>query len=176
MLPSLSDAVTVRLWTPGLRSSADPFGTEPSQLAMPEPPSSSVQVKLAVMASRAVVPVTPTTASPSAGEEIVIEGGVTSTTGSPFGRFKRPIVSEKAPVNQTFASGPAVMPNGPLSMVGTSNSTIAPVGEMAPTALPSRSVNQTLPSGPRASPAGELFGVGSENRVTVPSIARRPIV
>src|SRR5262245_40588509 len=76
--------------------------------------------------------------------------------------------------NQTFPSGPAVIPIGKLK-VGVRNSVITPSGVILATWLRSCSVNQKLPSGPRVIEIGwqSEEGIGKAWRCaagTAPSI------
>jgi hypothetical protein len=59
-------------------------------------------------------------------------------------------------VNQTFPSGPAVIPRA-AAEVGSGNSLNWPPGVIRPIWLAWCSVNQTLPSGPLVIPRGELW-------------------
>ena len=53
-------------------------------------------------------------------------------------------------VNQRLPSGPAAIPSGAPSAVGTENSVSCPVGVIRPIWSAVLSVNQRLPSGPAA--------------------------
>ena len=55
-------------------------------------------------------------------------------------------------VNQSFPSGPAVIPRGSPPTVGTTNSVMAPAGVIRPILFPTNSVNHRFPSGPAAIP------------------------
>src|SRR5436853_224975 len=75
-------------------------------------------------------------------------------------------------VNQTFPSGPAVMPHGVLLAVGMGYSVKAPDVATFATLFPLYSVNQRLPSGPAAISCGMLLAVGTWYSVVSPTAAR----
>src|SRR5262249_19359973 len=62
----------------------------------------------------------------------------------------RPIWLAFASVNQRLPSGPAAIPTGRLSAVGTGNSVTAPAVVILPIWFASDSVHQTLPPRPAA--------------------------
>src|ERR1022692_3928704 len=82
-------------------------------------------------------------------------------------------------VNHRVPSGPLVIPQGLLSLVGTAHSLTSPVVEIRPIAARADSVNQRAPSGPKAIPlaygGGWAVGSGTLNAVTWPSKVMRPI-
>src|SRR5437667_344270 len=69
--------------------------------------------------------------------------------------------------NQRLPSGPAVMPNGWLELVGMAYSVMTPVGVILPILFPLLSVNQRLPSAPVARDRGNAPLLGTEYRVNV---------
>ena len=74
-LPAWSRAATVKSWSPMVSvGTGSPAGTVPSQVATPEPPSSSSH------AYAAGTSVCRSMAAPALGESMLIPGGVTSTT------------------------------------------------------------------------------------------------
>jgi hypothetical protein len=69
-----------------------------------------------------------------------------------------------------------MIPFGPDSGVGRSNSVMAPSKVMRPTLWPLDSVNHIAPSTPAATPIGVQVGLGSANSVIAPSVTdNRPI-
>src|SRR6266536_3482400 len=68
--------------------------------------------------------------------------------------MKQPILLLAISVNQTFPSGPAVIPRGSLPAEGRAYSAIVPSEEILAILLVRDSVNQRLPSGPKAMPDG----------------------
>ena len=88
------------------------------------------------------------------------------------GEATRPIALRPVSVNQTFPSGPAVMPSG-LLPVGRGNSVMMPVGVMrAILGDDGPTVNHMLPSGPAAMVTGNLPLV----RTAPPASATPPVV
>ena len=91
------------------------------------------------------------------------ENSVTAPAG-----VMRPMRLRWASENHTFPSGPATIPSGPASAVGTGNSVIAPDVAIRPILLPAFSQNHNAPSGAGVMPIGRLFGVGVSNSVKLP--------
>ena len=80
-------------------------------------------------------------------------------------------------VNQTFPSGPAVMPNGRMRLpAGSVNVVITPAVVMRPMRLLSPLVNHRFPSEPAVMSNGwSTASAGSVNVVTAPAVVMRPI-
>src|SRR5438034_1309319 len=77
--------------------------------------------------------------------------------GGMLARLTRPILFAEFSVNQRLPSGPAVIPSGPLLLVGIGNSVMVPLVVIRPILFPAGlvcSVNQRLPSGPAVMPPG----------------------
>src|SRR5436309_2401970 len=75
----------------------------------------------------------------------------------------RPMLFPLTSVNHRLPSGPAVIPRGALTAVGTGNSVIDPAVVIRPIWLPPISVNHRLPSGPAVIHHGEESVVGMMN-------------
>src|SRR6516164_3600975 len=91
------------------------------------------------------------------------ENSVTAPSG-----VMRPMRLTLPSENQMFPSGPATMPSGPASAVGTGNSVTAPDVVIRPTLLPAFSQNHSVPSVAGAIPIGRLFRVGVSNSMKLP--------
>jgi hypothetical protein len=70
-----------------------------------------------------------------------------------------PILLPLLSVNHSAPSGPAVMPYGPLLLVGIGNSVIVPAVVIRPILLLFNSVNHSAPSGPAVIIQGKLLFV-----------------
>lgn len=70
----------------------------------------------------------------------------------------RPILSAAVAVNHNASSGPAAMPKGPESVVGSENSATEPSTPMRPIRCARYSVNQSAPSGPGVMIVGPQSG------------------
>src|SRR5436190_12313241 len=93
----------------------------------------------------------------------------------PWGVISPILPAEAYSVNQTFPSGPAVMPKGEV-LWASGYSLRTPFVVMRPIMFESNSVNQSAPSSPTVISVAQASLCGMENSVNWPSVVTRPIL